>query len=603
MPSSISNKLKHTVRIDRAISLVWRASPGWTLVNAGLVIVQGVLPLISLYLIKRVIDTISEAVSAEGADGTLSSMIILVAIAAAIALVQTGLEKLSAYVTEAQSSVVGDYVHDVMHKKSIELDLSYYENAEFQDTLHRAQSEGPHRPTTIVRGLHQLAQNAISLAVMAGLLFTFHWSVGILLFVSTLPGLLTQIVFAGKRFRWQKEITPSERKASYYHWILTGTYFAKEVRLFGLGPYFSDVFRHLRGEIRKEKLALSRHRAIAECLSQAFATLALMGCFLFIGIRTVKGAITLGDMAMYYQAFQRGLSHLKSFLLNLSQLYEDNLFVSHFFTFLDAENKLVETANPVPVPSQRPMPVELNDITFSYPGVREPVLKGVSFNINPGEVVALVGPNGAGKSTLVKLLCRLYDPNTGHIFFGENDYRQFSSAELRGRISVVFQDFVHYHMTVRDNIRLGDVNKKDDQDNLEAAANRAGARELISRLPHGYDTMLGKWFESGEELSYGEWQKLVIARAFYRDASLVILDEPSSSLDADSEYQLFRNFKNLIEGKSALIISHRFSTVKMADRILVLENGGITENGSHDELMALNGRYAEMYKKQSAWKY
>ncbi len=530
-------------------------------------------------------------------------MIVLVVIAAGVAVVQVGVGRLAAYATEAQAVTVTDYVHDVMHKKSIELDLAYYENPDYFDTLHRAQREGPYRPTTIVNGLNMLGQNGVSLIVMVGLLFTFHWSVGLLLFVSTLPGLWVQIHFARKNFRWQKEVTPSERRASYYSWVLTSDKNAKEVRLFELGGFFSDGFNTLRAKIRGEKLTLVSQRTGAEFLSQAFAALVLMACFLMIGIRTLKGMITIGDMVMYFQAFQRGVTHLRELLQNLARLYEDNLFVSLFFSFLDAKNQVVESATPKPLPATKPPSVELQHVSFSYPGTREAVLNDVSFTINPGEVVALVGPNGAGKSTIVKLLCRLYDPSAGVLSYNDSPYPDLALQELRQQISVVFQDFVQYHLTLRDNIRLGDVEKEEDSSVPVAhAAEKAGITRLVESLPKGYETMLGKWFEAGEELSIGEWQKLVIARAFYRDAHFIILDEPSSSLDADSEYQLFLNFKDLIEGKSALIISHRFSTVKMADRILVLEGGRIIENGSHEQLIELDGRYAEMYRKQLSWR-
>jgi len=305
---------------------------------------------------------------------------------------------------------------------------------------------------------------------------------------------------------------------------------------------------------------------------------------------------------MYFQAFQRGAGHLKELLQSMARLYEDNLFVSFFFTFLDTEKQLIENPDPTPISAKAGAGIELKNVTFTYPGQRNAVLQDISFSVNPGEVVALVGANGAGKSTIVKLLCRLYDPQVGALLYDGGNYQDYSTTDIRRQISVVFQDYVKYHLTVGDNIWLGGIdNDRNDSVLLEKASEKAGLNSLVAGLPNGYNTMLGKWFEAGEELSIGEWQKLVIARAFYRDANFIILDEPSSSLDADSEYQLFLNFKQLIAGKSALIISHRFSTVKMADRILVLEEGRIIENGSHDELIVLQGRYAEMYKKQFSW--
>ena len=601
-PLSVSQKIKFALRIDRSLRLVWEATSKWTIVNALLVVLQGMIPLASLYLIKLIIDTISQAVKSGAAAEVISRVILLVVIATVIAVVQACVGRLSAYASEVQAVTVTDHVHEVMHKKSIDLDLAYYENPDYWDTLHRAQREGPYRPTTIVNGLNMVGQNAVSLIVMVGLLFTFHWSVGLLLCMSTLPGLWVQIHFARKNFKWQKEITPSERKASYFSRVLTSDEHAKEVRLFSLGGFFSEGFNRLRAKIRGEKLSLSRRRSAAEFLAQSFAAIILMICFLMIGIRTIKGMITIGEMVMYFQAFQRGVTHLRELLQNLARLYEDNLFVSLFFSFLDAERHVIESSHPKTLPTSNEKGIELCNVSFSYPGVREPILKDLSLSIDPGEVVALVGPNGAGKSTIVKLLCRLYDPSSGVLTYNGISYPDLALQDLRQQISVVFQDFVQYHLTVRDNIRVGDIYKeKGTPDPVAEAADQAGFTQVIKALPHGYDTMLGKWFESGEQLSFGEWQKLVIARAFYRNAPFIILDEPSSSLDADSEYQLFVNFKDLITGKSALIISHRFSTVKMADRILVLEGGKIIENGSHEALIELDGRYAEMYRKQLSW--
>lgn len=597
----LREKIRNAVRIDRAVRFVWQASPGWTVLNGALVLVQGVIPLLSLYLLKLIVDTITETVHSGAVEQGAARLVLLVAAAAAVALLQAAIAKLAEYSSQAQSTLVTDYVYDVMHRKSVGLDLAYYENPAYFDTLHRAQREGPHRPTHIVTSLNQLGTSSVSLVAMVALLFTFHWSVGLLLFVSALPGVLVQVVFSRKMYRWQKERTPTERQASYFSWLLTADAFAKELRLFGLGPFFVSAFSDLRTLIRGEKLGLAKQRGLADFAAQAFAALVLMGCFLLIGLRTIKGLITIGDMVMYFQAFQRGLNALKGVLQNIAGLYEDNLFVSYFFSFLDVQNTVSDPPQPTPLPAARQKGIELQDVHFSYPAHDKEVLSGLSLTIGPEEVVALVGANGAGKSTLVKLLCRLYDPTHGTISLEGIDLRQLGSEDIRRQISVVFQDFVKYQLRVKENIGLGDIDHLHDLPAIEAAARQAGADELIKTLPSGYDTMLGRWFQDGVELSHGEWQKIVIARAFFRDARLVILDEPTSSLDADTEYQLFTKFRELIAGRSALLISHRFSTVRMADRICVLEQGVIIEEGTHATLLARDGRYADMYRKQASW--
>lgn len=600
-PQTIGNRIKHALRIDRAVMLVWRAGSAWTTLAVGLTIVQGLLPLAALYIIKLIVDAITGAIQTGAMADDFSRIAVLVGVATGIAVIQVAVSRAGEYVAETQSAIVTDYVSAMLHRKSIALDLAYYENPRYYDTLHRAQQEGPYRPTRIVNGLTRLMQNGVSLVAMVGLLFMFHWSAGILLFVSTLPGLLVHIVFARRRYEWQKKRTPAERRALYLNNVLTYDGFAKEIRLFDLGGYFSKAFNEIRALIRGEKLAISRNKAVADFGAQVFSALVLMGCLLFIAYRAVAGAITVGDMVMYFQAFQRGINHLKDLLQSVAGLYEDNMFVAYFFEFLDINNTVVDPQSPQQIPEHTEKGIALDHVEFGYPGERAPVLQDVSLTIAPGEVVALVGTNGAGKSTIVKLLCRLYDPQRGRVTMEGIDLTNLAQKDLRRQISVVFQDYVKYFLTVKENIWLGDTATPPDLGRIVDAAQKADADSFIKRLPNGYDTVLGRWFYAGEELSLGEWQKIVLARAFLRDCQLVILDEPTSSLDINTEYHLYLKFKELMAGRSALIISHRFSTVSMADRIYVLDNGRIAEQGNHQELMAVNGIYADMYAKQSVW--
>lgn len=600
-PASIKNKIRNALRIDRAFILVWKASRKWTVLSIILTVIQGIIPLLTLYVMKLIVDTIAYAVQSGDATGSFRRAMYLIIAATIIAVAQAAIRLIGGYVSEAQGAIVTDYVSSRLHEKSIDLDLAYYENPEYYDTLHRAQREGPYRPTKIVNGLTQSLQNAVSLVTMVGLLFMFHWGVGVLLFVSTIPGLFVQVIHARKRFEWQKKRTDSERRAAYLNSILTVESYAKEIRLFDLGAFFSSSFDTLRTMLRSEKLNLSRKRGVAEFFAHLFAAAILMGCLLLITIRAINGAITVGDMVMFYQAFQRGIGYLKDLLTNIAALYEDNMFVAYFFEFLDIGNQIVDPPLPVNVPDKFTKGISFNHVSFRYPGERDAVLEDVSLTIRPGEVVALVGANGAGKSTLVKLLCRLYDPQQGAITVEGTDLRCFALKDLRRQISVVFQDYAKYFLTVKENIRLGDISIAEDSAKIREAAVKSNADDFIQKLPHGYDTTLGRWFYSGEELSLGEWQKLVLARAFLRESQLIILDEPTSSLDVNTEYHLYMKFRELIAGHSALLISHRFSTVRMADRIYVVDGGRIAEKGTHRELMSLQGIYAGMYTKQAAW--
>ena len=598
---SFRNKIKEAIRLDRAVRFVWKAGPGWTISSLALLFFQGLLPLLALYLMKLIVDGVTASLTAPDKTVAFKYVGFLIACAAGVALLSALIQLLSNLVKEAQSLTVTDHMYDVLHAKSIEVDLEYYENPKYFDTLHRAQQEGPFRPTRIVNGLAQLVQNGISLLAMVGLLFSFHWIFAVVLFLAVIPGILVRIRYSGKMYRWQRETTQTERKTHYLNWILTGDAHAKEVRLFGLGKLFTGQFRSLRKQLRGEKIELTRKRSVADFMAQAIATIAVFGSFAFIAYRTVTGNITLGDMVMYFQAFQRGMGYLRDMLGGVAGLYEDNLFLSNLYEFLDIQPKVREPVKPVPVPRPMKTGILFEQVSFKYPGGRRYVLENISLSIAPGEVVALVGENGSGKTTLIKLLCRLYDPTEGKIKMDGLDIRNYGSAALRREISVVFQDFVRYHMTARENIRLGNIELSAENQKIDEAAGNTGADELIRRLPKGYDTVLGRWFEEGEELSTGEWQKVALARTFLRNAQIIALDEPSSSLDAKTEYEIFRGFKQLLKGRSAILISHRFSTVRMADRILVLENGHIVENGTHRKLMRMDGKYADMFEKQAQY--
>ena len=592
-------KIKRPLRLDRALRLVWQAGPGWTISSLAIVFLQGLLPLLTLYLMKLIVDGVIFAMGAADKVAAFRDVVLLIILAGVVALVNALLQLIGAYVKEAQSLTVTDHMYDILHAKSIEVDLEYYENPHYLDTLHRAQQEGPSRPTHILDGLMQVGQNGISLVAMAGLLISFHWAVAVVLFAAAIPGVLVRLKYSKRLFRWQRKQTPAERRVGYYDWLLTGYNHAKEMRLFDLGGLFMGRFRDLRKQLRRERLELVKRRSAADFVAQASAALAVFGSFGFIAYRTVGGVITLGDMVMYFQAFQRGLGFLRQVLGGMAGLYEDNLFLANLYEFLDLKPKVKEPDHPRPVPRPLQKGIGFEHVSFHYPNGKRDVLKDISFLVEPGEVIALVGANGSGKTTLIKLLCRLYDPVDGAITLDGIDMRRFETGALRREISVIFQDYAQYYLTARENVWFGNIDLPPEHEDIMGAARHAGSHDLITSLPKGYETILGKWFEAGEELSIGEWQKVALARAFLRESQIIVLDEPTSAMDAKSEYEVFRRIRQLLEGRTAILISHRFSTVRMADRIFAFEKGSILESGTHEQLIKSGGKYANLFEKQA----
>ena len=585
--------------IGWASRFVWQSGPGLTIANVILVIVQGVLPLVGLYLIKLVIDAVSAGLVEPNRIAAAKEVTFLIILSGCVLLLENILGTVAGLVSARQAHFVTDRMYDILHAKSIEMDLEYYENSDYYDTLHRAQQEAPYRPTRIVNGLLQLGQSAISLIAITALLVSFHWSVPIFLIVAAIPGLLVRFRFAEKTFKWQRKRTASERQAWYLNSLLTHDSHAKEIRLFNLGSLFADRFRQLRTQLRRENLSLATRRSIAELIAQSGAIIAAFAFYGFLAFRALQGLISLGDLVMFYQAIQRGQSYLRQFFGGIANLYENNLFLTYVHEFLSLKPKIVEPIRARPIRKPLAKGIVFDRLSFQYPNSGRKILEEITLTIHPGEHVALVGENGAGKTTLVKLLSRLYDPTEGAITFDGVNLRDLSLIDLRREIGIIFQDYAKYQLTAKENIWLGNIDLPPEEEGIIRAARQAGADDIISGLPNGYDTVLGKVFENGVELSIGEWQKIALARAFLRQAQIIVLDEPTSAMDAKAEYELFNKFHQLAKGRIAILISHRLSTVRMVDRIYVLEGGKITESGTHDELIHQGGKYAYLFERQA----
>lgn len=595
---SFRNALRRVIRVDRAIRLVWTNTPGWTLVQLALVIIQGLLPLAGLYLTKQIVDAVSAGIASADLDTALSQVLLYVGMAAGVALLKAICGSLSDLTREVQSMRVTDAVSDLLHAQSVAVDLGYYEDPQYYDTLHRAQQEAPWRSMQIVWGLTQVVQHSISLGGILVLLISFHWVLGLILAAAVLPGTLVRFLHAQKRFELQRRQTEPDRQAWYFHWLLIDKMIAKELRLFRLGDFFRQRYNNLQHALRKGQLDLTNRRVLAEFAVQTISTLTVYGIVGLAAYQALQGQITVGDLMMIYLGFQNGLSALQTILFGLAELYENNLFLSNFYEFLALKPAIQAPADPRPIPAQPREGIRFENVSFTYPGQSQPALCDVNLALRPGEVIALVGENGSGKTTLVKLLCQLYRPTQGKITLDGISQDCFDPSDWMRQFSVIFQDYAQYFLTAGENIWVGDTQQAAEGSRIAAAAQKTGADAVIERLPQRYDTPLGNYFYQGHELSIGEWQKVALARLFWREAQIFILDEPASSLDPLAEAKLFADFRRLLNGRSAILISHRFPTVQAADRIYVLQEGRVIEQGIHTELLRLNGQYAQLYRAQ-----
>jgi ATP-binding cassette subfamily B protein len=591
-------RLAGSLRLTRALRLVWEGSRVLTVVSFLLVLLQALLPLAVLYLTKLVIDALYAV--AQGGDIAFSHILMLLGLAAGAGLLGSLLGVISGLVAEDHSNRVTDRVLGTLNRKSVEMDLRYYEDATFHDSLHRAQRDAPYRPTAVLNNMLRLTQAGLLIVGIVGLLVTIHWLLAVFLFLAVLPSVLVRVRHADRYYKWQKRTSQLDRQVGYLSYLLLQPPTAKEVRLFGLGEVLANRYQELLRRLRRESFDLSKTRGGGDAIAQTVAAVVVFGAFVYIAWRTYQGDLSIGDLVMYFGAVQRGQTAAQGLFSALAGLYEDNLFLTTLEEFMAVEPEITAPPDPEPVPDPIRQGIVFEDVSFHYPGSSRPLLAGIDLEIRPGEVIALVGANGAGKTTIVKLLCRLYDPDAGRITMDGIDLRRFDPVELRREISVVFQDFVHFFLPARDNIWFGDVRLPREGDGVVDAAATSGADPFLRQLRYGYDTVLGPLFSEGEELSIGQWQKVATARAFFRDAQLLVVDEPTSALDALAEAELFEKLRDLVQGRSTVLISHRFSTVRMADRIYVIDEGKILESGSHEELMLQAGKYASLFRLQAA---
>jgi ATP-binding cassette subfamily B protein len=579
----------------RALELVWSTNRPLTLALAGGTLAGGILPAAVAYVGSLIVDAVVSAIRSGGGAGHALQLVLLEGLlVAAISAAQRGIS----FCQSLLRAQLGQRVNVMILEKALTLDLQHFEDSEFYDKLTRARREASTRPLSLVMRTFLLVQNGISLVSFGALLAHFSpWAVVVLL-LAGLPAFVAEAKFSGDAFRLFRWRSPETRMQIYLETVLAREDHVKEVKLFGLGTRLLERYQAIFRRLYQEDRALTIRRDLWGFFLSLIGSGALYGAYAWIAISTVRQLISIGQMTMYVALFRQGQTTVSAMLTAVGGMYEDNLYLSTLYEYLETE-VILPTGSSVRGPHPEDG-IRFEDVSFTYPGAQETALENITLHLVPGTSLALVGENGSGKTTLIKLLTRLYAPTSGRILLDGQDLAEWDEAALRERIGVIFQDFARYQLLVGENVGAGDERYFEDEERWRAAAVKGRASDFIDTLPAGYQTQLGKWFKDGRELSGGQWQKIALSRAFMRSrADILVLDEPTAAMDAQAEAEVFEHFRQLARERITILISHRFSTVRMADQIVVLNNGHIIERGSHEQLMQLHGRYAQLFTLQA----
>ncbi|WP_276199265.1 ABC transporter ATP-binding protein [Chelatococcus sp. XZ-Ab1] len=607
-PQSFRERVGALHHLPAFIRLVWAASPALTSASIALRLARAVVPVLMLYIGKLIIDAVVAEARVPHPDWSLGDWIesgrlahvgTLVALELCLAIVADVSGRLSSLVDSLLAETYSNFASIRLMEKAASLDLEQFESSEQQDRLDRARRQVTGRTSLLGLVFGQIQDILGAVTLMIAL--AAYWpSLILLMLVALLPSLLGELKFNALGYRLDYFRTPERRQLDYVRYLGSSIETAKEVKLFGLQRFLIERFRRFAETMYRDNRRLATRRAFWGGLFAAFGTLAYYVAYAAVIWRTMAGDFSVGDMTFLVGSFLRLKGLLDGLLLGFSQVAGQALYLEDLFSFFEIAPRVVSPPDPVPVRQSIRSGFVFENVGFRYEGAQQWAIRHLDLEIPAGEVLALVGANGAGKTTLVKLLARLYDPTEGRILLDGRDLRDYDLDMLRSRVGVVFQDFVRFHFTAAENIAIGDIGAAGDRERIAEAADRSLAGAIIARLPLGFEQPLGRRFGGGIDLSGGEWQKIAIARAYMRDAEVLILDEPTSALDAHAEYEVFQRFRDLSAGKTTLLISHRFSTVRMADRIIVLEGGRILEAGTHQALVARGGRYAQMFELQAA---
>src|SRR6266478_8543553 len=609
-----------TAALPQVMRLVWEASKPTTIGLFITTALAGLVPTISVGITLLLTNAVTQGIVIRASNRpdrellsglgvqwmphlefTVVGMIVFLAVAQfAVFVVSALLNTLRNISQQLLQNSVSMRIQLMVMEKAASLDLPFYEDAASYDLLRRAQNDSINRPVLMIATAFGLLQTLLTFVTMIAVLLGVSPLLALLALASPIPAFIADTRYGWRGYniaRWGSRLL---RRMNYMVTLVTTDSFAKEVKLFGLGGYFINRYRLIAKAYYSSQRAQVARRYMTGFALGNLSTIVTSLTYLYVALQAIIGRLTLGDLTLYTTAASQVQGSIQGILGGFSGMYEHNLYLNNLFELMETKSTMPAPAKPTKVPQPLRGEIRFDNVTFAYPGAEANALTNLSFTVQPGETLAIVGRNGAGKTTLFKLICRLYDPNEGRILIDGIDIRDFDPNELRAQIGAMFQDYVTYQATAAENIGLGNVPDINDRERIEVAGAQAGAAELIGGLPDGYDTALGKWFDHGVNLSGGEWQKVALARAFMRDAKILLLDEPTSALDAQAEYDLFERLRSLTRGRSAVYISHRFSTVRRADRIIFLEHGRLVEEGTHAELMRINGRYARLFRLQAS---
>ena len=576
--------------------MAWQAGPGLALAGVILNLAQAAIPLGVFYLTKQIIDDLIEALNRGSLD--TANLVFFLTILGLLWLAQGLVGTLSQWVQDVLQMRFSNHMAGIIQKKSVEMDLAYYENPALQDTFHKAQYEAAYRPMQLLHNVQQLLQSIFFLLLVAALLLSLAWWLIPVLLLAGLPALVFKIYFAGRYYQLNRQRAQRERESWHLHELLTTATAARELRVYGFGDALRDRYKQLRAFLLGEQKRLLTRQAGYDVLGQVFEVAALVTLTGWTAVQALAGALTVGSLVMYLQAFQRGQAQLRSALGALASLYGHRLFLSYLFDFLDLEPQVQNPPAPEPLDARLREGFRVENLSYAYPLNKQPVIDNINTAFLKGERIAIVGPNGSGKSTLIKLLARFYDPDQGRITLDGKDLRQIETGELRRRIGIVFQDFYRYAFTAAENIGISDMPKAPAADRLREAARKSGAATKLEQLPKGYDTLLGYTFQGGEELSGGQWQQVAIARAFYADREVLILDEPMSAIDPIVEAAIFNEIFSSGRDRIIIFVTHRLYHLQRADHIIVMDKGRIAEQGTFKELMSAEGLFHRLFSGQ-----